>query len=572
MLVRLRVKDLAIIDEQEIAFGAGFNVLTGETGAGKSLLGVALGLLLGGKASKEVIRADCGQAVVEGFFEPVPEEIVMRSREFGIEVEEGLLLRRVILRSGRSMTYVNGNLFTLSNLTRLTRGMVDIVSQMEHHSLLNPEHQLEYLDAYASLASQLEKTGEAYDALMDCAEALKKRQGSEQERLARIDYLGFQLKEITEAGLKPGEDSALEGESRKLRHAEALNRATRLGEQRLYAQDGAVVDVLAQVQKELGELVDKDPELAPLVLQIGQAREEIVDAAAALRDYADGVDADPSRLEAVENRLNSIRNLSRKYGASVDAILAKASELEAELKDLEQHEENMAELRSRHDAACGELAKHCRILSAARLEAGGQFQKAVEQELAGLQMAETLFQVSLKPRLEERGGGAGQGIVIDNKRTGRKGWDGVEFLIAPNPGEGLRPLAKIASGGELSRIALAVRRVLAKNDPVDTHLFDEIDAGIGGEVAELAGRKLREVSRHHQVLCITHLPQIACFADRHYLVKKVSNSGRTTASVKQLNHEDRIGEVARMLAGARISTRSKAHAEEMIRLGAARTA
>lgn len=560
MLNALRIQNFAIIDELEVRFGPGFNALTGETGAGKSILVDALHLVLGGRASAEVIRTGCDEAAVEALFEGM--DLGDRLASLGLPTGGGdLLIRRVIHRSGRGRAYVNGAMATVGILEQVCRGLVDISGQHEHVSLLDPQLHLALLDGYAGLHGEVARYREAYERF---AARLAEKAGlamDDAERARRADYLSFQIAEINQLGPQPGEDEQLSQERRRLAAAGKLRSAAEEAERVLYSGDCAAAD---QVGKALGRLADAaaiDPALEPLVASLKAARVELEESSRALSGYLRGVDADPSRLAELDERLEVLKRLTRKHGGDLASVLRRLEEMKAELSGVERHAERLAAL----DQECAELGQEAlwqaRAVSEKRRAAADEFTRAVEAELSKLAMAKTELKACLAPVTATDG--TAQARVGDCVLTPR-GVDTCELLITANPGEEPRPLAKIASGGELSRVMLAVKRALAKSDPVPTYVFDEVDSGIGGAVAEVVGRMLKEVSRERQVLCITHLPQIAACADSHYTVAKRVKDGRSISKVEALSPTARTKEIARMLAGVQITPAALKNAEEML--------
>jgi DNA repair protein RecN (Recombination protein N) len=582
MLTTLRISGFAIVDALEVRFGPGLNVLTGETGAGKSILVNALHLVLGGRMSGEVLRDGADEAVVEAIFElPADHRVFARLEEAGLRPARGegdaagsdeLLVRRVASRGGRGRAFVNGALCTVSMLEEVLRGLVDVSGQHEHVSLLDPATHLELLDAHAALR-QAPGDGETgalprpreglfqrYRAAHAVLAALVRERDAlaadEGERARRADYLVFQLAELDRADPRPGELEALEDERRVLASAEKLREAARAAEALAYGEEGSASERVAQAARALAEAALLDRRLEPTLALLRSAAVELEEAGRELGRYADSVGGDPERLAAVEDRLELLRTLARKHG-SLDAAVARRAEMREELSRLQGGGERLGALAGELTRAAEEAARLARELSAAREKAARGFATAVRAELEGLAMGRCRLEVSLLP--------PEGGVPVDGATLGPDGAERAELLIAPNPGESPRPLARIASGGELSRILLAVKRTLARRDPVDTYVFDEVDAGIGGAVAEAMGRVLADVARSRQVLCVTHLPQVAAFADRHHRVEKRVAAGRTRAAVALLEAaEERRREVARMMAGATITEAALAHAAALI--------
>ncbi len=580
MLTTLRISGFAIVDAVEVSFGPGLNVLTGETGAGKSILVNALHLVLGGRMSGDVLREGAEEAVVEALFElPAGHPVFDRLEAAGVPrpgAGEGaprgeaptaeLLVRRVAARGGRGRAYVNGALVTASVLAEALRGVVDVSGQHEHVSLLDEATHLSLLDAFAGTdapaergpsAPLLSRYREAYAAL---ATLTRERDGlmkDDAERARRADYLGFQLKELDGLDPKAGEDAALDAERRVLASAERLREAAQGAEALIYGEDGAAAERVGQAVRALAEPAALDPRLGPPLGLLRSALIGLDEAGRELGRYAGLVGGDPERLVALEERLEALKALARKHGGSLEAALARRADMARELQALAGGGERLAALAPLIDAAGAEAATLAGLLGRARRKAAKAFGEAVQQELAGLSMARCRLEVAFAA---PEGGVAAGGLTL-----GPDGAERAEFLLAPNPGEPPRPLARIASGGELSRILLAVKRTLSRRDPVLTYVFDEVDSGIGGAVAEAMGRVLAEVARGRQVVCITHLPQIAAFADRHHRVEKRVAGGRTTSQVLPLaSVEERRLEVARMMAGATVTEAALVHAGALI--------
>ncbi len=581
MLTTLRISGFAIVDAVEVRFGSGLNVLTGETGAGKSILVNALHLVLGGRMSAEVLRDGADEAIVEALFElPAAHPVFARLEEAGVKCDSSgrrcadgedareLLVRRVASRSGRGRAFVNGALCTVAMLEQALRGMVDVSGQHEHVSLLDPSTHLALLDAWCGsdapsaagaepLLLRFRAAHAALAALVRERDALAADEG---ERARRADYLAFQLAELDRVDPRPGEIEALEDERRVLASAEKLREAARAAEALSYGEEGSASERVGQAARALAEAALLDRRLEPTLALLRSAAVELEEAGRELGRYAEAAGGDPDRLAGVEDRLEALRALARKHGGSLDQAVARRSAMREELSSLHGGGERLAEVEKEIAARGKEAAKLARELTRARFEGAKGFAAAVLRELEGLAMGRCRLEVALLP---PEGGVEADGIVV-----GPGGAERAEILIAPNPGEPPRPLGKIASGGELSRILLAVKRTLSRKDPVATYVFDEVDAGIGGAVAEAMGRVLSDVSRGRQVICVTHLPQVAAFADRHHRVEKRVGGGRTHTAVVPLDDdEERRREVARMMAGATITDAALEHAGALI-LGA----
>jgi DNA repair protein RecN (Recombination protein N) len=561
MLTCLRVRHFAIIDQLEVEFGPGLNVLTGETGAGKSILVDALELVLGGKGRPEVVRTGEKQAEVEALFEAGDDDALRaRLEAAGIEPEEELLVRRIVAASGRTRAYVNGRLATARQLSTLAAGLADISSQHEHHTLADPTSHLSYLDAFGHLADDRARVAAAHEELARTTEALREVERRAHDRVEREDLLSFQIQEIDELEPAADEEEQLEGERERLRHAERLARTASQAEDALYASDGALAEQLGRVAEDVQSAGEIDPRLAVLAEQLEGARTQIEDAARELGGYAREISVDPERLTEVEERLDRLGRLKRKYGGTVTDVLAHRDQARRELSELERYEEFLDEAKAARDAALERAREVALALRKKRRNAARKLGTAISKELGSLGMGEAQVEVEVAPL----SGGRGE-LEVDGARLTPTGIDRAEFLIAPNRGETARPLRQIASGGELSRAMLAIKRVLAGLGPAGLYVFDEVDSGVGGAVAEVIGRKLAEVAAHHQVLCITHLPQIAVYADTHYRVRKDVVGKRTRSDIQRLERDERLEEVARMLGGLRITSKTRDAAAEMIR-------
>jgi len=549
VLTLLRIFGFALIDELELPFGPGLTAITGETGAGKSILVDALGLLRGGRAGADVIRTGRDEARVEAILElPAGSAVRARLMADGREVEEGLLVRRVVARNGRGRAHLGGALATAADLSAMVAGLIDIASQHDQQSLTDPESQLAILDAFAENQPLRAEMASAYAARVAARAALESFSADARARGEREDLLRFQLGELEAARPEPGEDEALAAERERLRGAERFFGASARGEEALYAGDGAVSERIAAVARELAPLAALDRTLAPIVETLATAQSAVEEAARDLGRYARGVRSDPARLAEVEERLFLLQRLCRKHGGTVADLAAKQAALRAELGELGSFDEGLAARQAAVTAADARAAAAAAALTASRAEAARALEKKVAAGLRELGFASARLPVALEAR-----------------ELGPHGGDRVRLLFAPNPGEEARPLAKIASGGELSRVMLAVKQAMARTDDVLTYVFDEIDAGIGGGTAEVIGRKLKRLSADRQVVVITHLPQVAAFADAHIRVIKTAARGKTRVEIERLSETERPAEIARMLAGAAPSPQAAAHAAEMLR-------
>jgi DNA repair protein RecN (Recombination protein N) len=552
MLRFLRIQQLAIIDAVEVEFDAGFNVLTGETGAGKSILVEAVGLLLGGRASGELVRTGEEMATIEAIFEHGGDE---------------LLVRREITAQGRSRAFVNNQLTTAGALKDLSGSLIELHGQHEHQTLRDASTHLELLDGFGGLQSLAAPTAEAFDQYRQAGDTLARIRAAAADRGARQELVSFQLGELERAGLKPGEDEQLAATRQVLANAERVERLCAEGYTELYESDGAVLAALGGVWRKVGELSTIDPQFRPYLDARDGIKSQLEDLALFLRRYADTVEASPARLQTMEERLALLERLKRKYGPTLEEVIARRDALRRELADLDTSDERVAELVAAVAATRTAFLREATSLSKARHRAARDLARAVETLAGELAMDRLRFEVRFS---------ADQ---LPETAWSRAGIDAAEFFVSPNPGEELRPLARIASGGELSRIMLAIKTLTAtsrlgfSDDPVRRRpsagapglIFDEVDAGIGGRVADLVGRKLHALGSAFQVLCITHLPQIAAYADTHFQIVKVVERGRTRTTVGRLDGGGREEEIARMLGGTTVSDAVRASAREMLK-------
>ncbi|MFQ5839438.1 MAG: DNA repair protein RecN [Candidatus Methylomirabilales bacterium] len=559
MLRELQIKDLALIEKLRIGFGPGLNVLTGETGAGKSIVVDGLMLALGSRGEMELIRTEAAEAVVEAAFEAGAHpgiRALLAAQGITAPTEEYLFLRRHLPREGKSRAYVNGTLALAGTLRELGEFLVDIHGQQDAPLLLNRRRHLELLDAFAGLGDPVAAYRDRYRRLCDLEAECGDLSGGERRKEERRDFLSHQVQEIRAAALAEGEEEALRVERVRLAHSEELLQAIEAAYGALEGGEGAILEMLGAVRARLREGERIDPDLASLSPMVEEGAALLKEVALTLRDYRAKVRSDPDRLEAVEARLYTISRLKKKYGDSVLAIQQALREAEAELARLSGVADRIQEIEREIGELEADLWREAERLSAARTQAAGRLQQAVRAEIRALGMPKADFAVAL-------------GRVSDGEGPRRAclqatGMDEAEFLIAPNPGEGLKPLRKIASGGELSRTMLALKGILAAADETPTLIFDEVDAGIGGGMGEVVGKKLWRLARVRQVICITHLPQLAAFADRHLQVEKRTGRGRTEAVLRTLDAPGRVREIARMLGGPGRSQTPLTHAEELL--------
>lgn len=552
MLKELRIHNFGLVDDLNICFAPGLNVLTGETGAGKSMIVDAVSAILGARAQPEWLRAGQKNGYVEGIFE-LSEDVAQRVgaflRQEGLDEEEGLLiLSRELRAGGRSIARINGRAATASLLAEVGAMLVDIHGQGEHLSLLKPRAHLFLLDRYAHLEELRSALAEEVARLRHVRQELDHLRTHARDLAQRADLLSYQIQEIHSAGLRPGEEEALEAERRRLAHAEQLIQGV---EEAILALEGDIgtvsgaLDMVGEVQERLHRLGHLDENLNALAEQAAILADQIGDLLRDLHEYREQVEFNPQRLEEVEERLALIHSLKRKYGDTIEEILAYAEKAEAELAQIQGSDERIDELARKEERLLQRIGELAATLSARRQEAAERLAQEVEAELQELRMKDTRFRVDIRQDEDPRG------VPVDGRRLAfdSTGVDRVEFLVSANPGEPLRPLARVASGGETARLMLALKTVLAHADPVPVLIFDEIDVGIGGRVGGVVGQKLWNLARSHQVICITHLPQLAAYGDRHLRVLKQVEAGRTVVRVQDLGGDERVRELAAMLGG-----------------------
>jgi DNA repair protein RecN (Recombination protein N) len=548
MLTDLIIKNFAIIDALHVSFRPGLNMLTGETGAGKSIIIDAVNLILGGRASSDLIRTGEEDAVVECLFDIAEhEDIRTKLAESGIETDAELLIKRIVSRSGRNRVFMNGGMATTSLLGDITPLLVNIYGQHESQTLLRPENHLYLLDGFAGIVPLRDQYSRLHEEYRKTAEELRLLEMDERDAFRRIDLLSFQSREIAEAALLPGEDVELLEERQRLLHGEKLIRATSGAYDALYDGDGALLGVLRSIITEVEEAGTVDTALAAFSARLNESYLTLEDTALSLRDYGARLEADPGRLQEVDDRLDLIYRLKKKYLPTLEGILTFKEEVDVELEAFAHRGERHSELEETLQRLEISLREEGRELTQRRLEASKQLSAAMETELHELAMKNAHFDVAFTSYEEPRA----------------TGMERVEFLFSPNPGEAPKPLARIASGGELSRLMLALKQIHPESD-VPSLIFDEVDTGIGGAVSAMVGKKLKRVSSNQQVLCITHHPQVAAFADHHFKVNKTTESGRTRTTVDLLSDEERVLEVARMLSGTKITEKTLEHAREMM--------
>lgn len=555
MLLECSIRNFAVIEHLRVTFGRGFHVITGETGAGKSMIVDALSLIAGGRGSAEWVRHGADKAEIECLFDiPADHPVRAALEEMGIESQddEMLVIRREISAQGKSICRVNGHMVNLAMLRQIGECLINIHGQHEHQSLLNTAHHLALLDAYG--ADKLKEYKDDYDERYTRYQAhlreLRELEASRQDRLHKMDLYAFQNEEIAAAALKPGEDEELADEKRKLANAEKRMSGATRAHDLLYGAKGAL-ECADQAIRQVEEIAKYDPDiLSPLAAQMQEAYYQLEDAAYQLRDYKERIEFNPARLDYIEQRLDAINGLRRKYGNSVEEILAYHERILRELELLEHHDERVSELERKVQEEREQLMEAGRKLSRARRELAATLSAKIMENLRDLHMERTVFVIDVRSKEE----------------PGATGLDDVEFLISPNPGEPPRPLQKIASGGELSRVMLALKNVFAEIERIPVLVFDEVDTGVSGRTAQAIAEKLARLSDSCQVFSVTHLPQVACMADKHYLIEKQVVQGRTYTTIKEMGEEERVAELARMLSGVEVTEMTAGHAREMLRM------
>lgn len=553
MLQELSIKDFAIIDEIQISFQPKMTVLTGETGAGKSIIIDALGLLAGGRGSTEFIRKGEKKAVIQGLF-TLPREANTYNilEEYGIDSEDGqIILQRDLYRGGRNICRINGMMVNLATLRKVGETLIDIHGQNEHQELMKPENHIDLLDEYDKKTSELRNQYQVvYQNYRKLKLSMEKKEADEKAWAQRLDMLNFQVKEIGEAGLKINEEDELVEEKNKLDNFQAIHDALELSYQILSGEKIDVVGNLGNAMNELSDVSDLSENLQEINTKISDAFYSLEDVARDISDELDSMEWNGERLNEIEERLELIHQLKRKYGDTIEDILHYHIRIVKELREMENAEQN-SEKQERQLSEALEKVKELAIkLSKQREKSAKKLEKMIHEQLSALYMDKAVFEVKF----------------LNNSKLYSKGIDKVEFYIQTNPGEEMGPLAKIVSGGELSRIMLALKTIFSQKMGVTSIIFDEVDTGVSGRVAQAIAEKISQISNNSQVLCITHLPQVAAIADNHYYISKSVNDGRTETSLEELDEKQKIREIARMLSGSEITELTLKHAEELIKM------
>ena len=555
MLLELTIKNIALIESLRIEFARGFNVLTGETGAGKSIVVDSVSLALGGRADRDMIRTGAEKGMVQAVFDISSNARAMDfARELGIDVEDGLIaVRRELSREGRNICRVSDIVVPLSTLKALTALLMDIHGQHEHQALLNPGRHMDFLDDFggAPTAALKARVGELYAARGKIASELKKRMADAAEKERLTDVLSFQSEEIAAAHLKAGEEDRLTRKLSMLENAEKIRGGVETAYTLVYQGDGrgaSAQEALLQAATAMERIADIDEKYAALGARLRELYYGAQDAGYELQALVDDLDFEPEQLDKIAGRLDLIKRLERKYGATVEEVIAFGNQARERLEALKGSDEAIAELKKRYKEADARLREACGELTRQRQTTSEALSKAICEQLADLGMARTRFEVRVEPE----------------PKPASTGMDRVEFMISPNPGEPLRPLANIASGGEISRIMLALKAISMDVEGVDSMVFDEIDTGVSGRMAQVVGEKMCLIARQRQVLCITHLPQIAALGDAHFMVEKIAGEDRTRTLVRRLDEEGRTHELSRLVGGASDSESSLSHAAHML--------
>ena len=563
MLEELSIKKFAIINDLHISLSNGLSVLSGETGAGKSIIINAINLILGGRASSKLIRTGYDSAELEALFKiDLESNVAKLMRENDLDPEEGLLIRRIISRSNRHKIFINGSMSTIGMLSKITENLASISGQHAHQGLLKEDYHLQVLDQFGSLFPLRAQVSEIYSEIIPLIQKLKSLNNKKEKQAQHIELLNFQKNEILEAEIKSNEDGELEKEREKLLHSEALYEAVFNSIEELYNAQGSIIERMVKVKKNVEKATNIDPDLNEKAKRFDESIVNIEDITEDLRSYLAGINTDEKRLETVEDRLHLLKNLKKKYGGSLESVLHHLESIDKELSNIESLGDQIIETEKQLIQLHEKLVDRAKKLSEKREVNSKILSEKVENELKELKMPNTVFTVSLSIIPDENN--TNSYLSCEGNLITESGMDRAQFMMAPNVGETIKPLASIASGGELSRVVLALKAILADVESVSTVIFDEVDSGIGGSVAEVVGKKIASLAKHHQILCITHLPQIAKFGNHHFRISKQIVNERTETSIVPINEEERIQEIARMLGGVKITQTTLDHAREMI--------
>jgi len=563
MICELSIRNFAIIDDLHIKFSNGLTILSGETGAGKSIIINAVNLLLGSRATSRLVRTGSNTAELEAGFDLSKESrIAGIMEEHDFDSSEGLIIRRIISRNDRHRIYINGRLTTIQMLSSITENLASISGQHAHQGLLKEDQHLLILDQFGGLIKEREMLFHYFHKIIPLTKKLDQLNAQRSRQREKLELLEFQKKEIEEIGILPEEDTLLDQEKMRLKNSETLYSSVQGVIEMLYDGQGSLTEKITEVVKTLERAGEIDSDLSSKSGEILELSYRVEDVTEGLRKYVDQIKTDDKRLEAVESRIDLINRLKRKYGGSIESIAEHFEVICRELEDVENLADRISETESELAEFHEKMTKLADVLSKRRKHTAEELAEKVEQELSDLKMPQSEFEVSLdySPASPD----TSKYLSQNGRLLSETGFDRAQFLISPNVGESMKPLADIASGGELSRVVLALKAILVETDSVETVVFDEVDSGIGGSAAEVVGKKLASLSRFHQVICITHLAQIAKFGDHHYKISKEISKGRTKTIVESLGNNKRVEEIARMLGGEKITQATLAHAKEML--------
>lgn len=555
MLNDLSIKNFAIIDELHVSFNDGLNVISGETGAGKSIIIGAVSLLLGDRATADMIRTQADAATVEALFDiGQNKKLQEKIEEMGFTAADELIIRRVISRTGKNKAQINGQMATLANLAAISESLINICGQHEHQIILNADNHLDILDEFGGCLGARAVYEDAYHQYQQIKAQIEKLEDLRRSRKEKTELLKFELKEIEDIAPQAQEDKTLVEEKKVLANAQKLLDAANHAYELLYGETSSIIEKLKEVQNQIKEIKKIDNGLKLSEADVEASFFTLQETALTLRDYGKNLIFNPERLTAIDDRLEMLNRLKRKHGGSLESVLTKKQEMEEELRRVFSVEEELEKLTEEEQSSRAAMVQKAEVLSRQRAEAATKLKEAVDKEIHALNMPHASFLVNFKKTASEKA----------PESFGPRGGDELEFYLTANIGEEPKALNKIASGGELSRIVLALKNVLSRVGSVATIVFDEVDSGIGGATAEIVGRKLKEVSANHQVICITHLPQIACYGDGHLRVAKKVAHGRTATIVDQLDDDQKIEEISRMLGGVDLTEKTRDHAREML--------
>ena len=563
MLHALVIKNFAIIEDLRIEFGSGLSVLTGETGAGKSIIIQAVNLLLGSRASADLVRTGKENAELEAVFDIAPDSHAAQlMADQDMDVEEGLIIRRVVSAEGKSRIYVNSRQTTLDFLKQVTRNLAGVSSQHAHQGLLKEDQHLDILDEFARTFDLRNDVAALFRQIIPLKKEIAELKAGKEKAEKELELLQFQVDEIESADIQPGEDEELVQRRDQLQNAGQIFETVNGAVHNLYDREGSVLDELSGMSARFGRFGDTDENLGALARRLDEISYELQDLVSELRSFAAGVDLDPQSLDQVDQRLDQITRLKRKYGGSIDTIFEQYRNMADNVVDIKGLEGRIVQLEQKQEKLVDKIRQKAKALSMRRQKEALALARLAKAELAGLEMGRARFEVDFST---EPGDDPDELVTADDEKIFSTGMDRVRFLLTPNPGEAPKPLAKIASGGELSRIVLALKAVLCRDHSFETLIFDEVDAGIGGATSDKVGLKLKELGRVQQVICITHLAQIARYGNHQFRITKQVSDGRTATRITPLTcQEDRVKELARMIGGSRITDATLAHAKELL--------